>query len=110
MLRDAGTVQPEYVNNDFISRVGLDPMNVKSNVVEIRNDAGNVVNETRSGKDLGHSRLGNCLARRRERIVLNVGVDDIREESVQVLISVYFSPDGSCLALKAEQSFRTLRD
>lgn len=110
MLRDAGTIQPENINNGLVSSVELDPVNVKSNVVEIRNDAGDVVDETRSGKDLGHPRLGDCFARWREGIVLDVGVNNIRDEGVQILVSVCLSPDGRRFALKTEQSLRRLRD
>ena len=109
MLRNAGAIQPENINNGLISCVGLNTVNVNSNVVKIRNDAGDVVDEARSGKDLGHPRLGDCFPRGREGIVLDVGVDNVRQESVQILVAVRLSPDGSRFALKAEQSLRRLR-
>lgn len=85
-------------------------MNVKSDVVGIRNDMGDDVDEARSGKDLGYAGLSDCLARRGEGVVLNVGVNKIGEKSVQILVNVRLGSSSSRSVLKMEQSLRRLGD
>lgn len=99
MLGDAGSIEPKYVDDSLVKSTRLLTVNVESNVIQIRDSAGHVVDKVRCGQNLFQACGGNVFTGRSTWIVLDVRLHGVGEESIDVLIGICLRPYCSRLAL-----------